>query len=97
MGGGAFLCYYRDCAFINVYVHLKEVVCSKETYIIQREKQTAQQNTINNIKARGLRPDEAGSTSSGAVGFKKDVSQLTPKERAEFVRRASLGETITFS
>lgn len=65
--------------------------------ILQREKQNVQQNTINNIKARGLRPDEAGSTSSGAVGFKKDVSQLTPKERAEFVRRASLGETITFS
>jgi hypothetical protein len=36
-GGGAFLCDYRDSAFVNVYVHMKEVVCSQETYIIQRE------------------------------------------------------------
>ena len=36
-GGGAFLCDYRDSAFVNVYVHMKEVVCSQDTYIIQRE------------------------------------------------------------
>lgn len=62
--------------------------------IMEKQKASVQKDTIDNIKARGLRPDEAGSGNGGAVNFKKDVSQFTPQERAELARRAMLGERI---
>lgn len=63
--------------------------------VLAAHKASVQKSTIDNIRARGLRPDEAGSDTSGAVDFKKSVSQFTPQERAELARRAMLGETIT--
>lgn len=64
--------------------------------IMERHKSSVQKSTIDNIKARGLRPDEAGSDSGGAVDLKKNVSNLSKQERADIARRALLGERITF-
>lgn len=36
-GGGTFMCAYRDSAWENVYIHMKQVVCSQDTAIIQHE------------------------------------------------------------
>lgn len=64
--------------------------------IIEREKAAVQKSTIDNIKARGLRPDEAGSSSNGAVSYGKNVSNLSKKERAELAEKAMRGERVTF-
>lgn len=65
--------------------------------IAEREKAVVQKNTIDNIKARGLRPDEAGQSSSGAVDYNFDASRMSREERANIARRVKLGENISFN
>lgn len=55
-----------------------------------REKQVT-----DNIRARGQRPTEGGSSGAG-ITYSSDPSKLTAKERDELARRAERGERITF-
>lgn len=65
--------------------------------IAERQKAAVQKNTIDNIKARGLRPDEAGSNSNGAVDYTLDASRMSSKERADIARRVKMGEKFSFN
>lgn len=49
-----------------------------------------------NIRARGMRPSEAGARSSAATIVKSDPSKFTKEDRAEIARRARRGEKIMF-
>lgn len=56
---------------------------------------TAQQQTVNNIRARGMRPAENGAGGSApATIVKKDPSKFTKADRAEIGRRVERGELI---
>lgn len=55
-----------------------------------REKQVT-----DNIRARGQRPTEGGSSGAG-ITYSSDPSKLTARERDELARRAERGERITF-
>ena len=48
------------------------------------------------LEARNNRPIENGLSSQSNAVLKKDVSLLTPEERAEIARRAARGEIISF-
>jgi hypothetical protein len=53
---------------------------------------------VNDIRARGLRPDEGGlNAQQAAAQSHTDVSKLTREQRNEMARRALRGERITFS
>ncbi len=56
---------------------------------------TIQEKTVNDIRARGMRPAEnGGSGSSAARIVKKDPSTFTRKDREEIARRVLRGERI---
>lgn len=57
---------------------------------------TAQQRTLDALRARSARPVENGIRSAPGVSSKTDVSKLTPQERRDIARRAEQGEKITF-
>ena len=73
-------------------VHFDEMM----TGMMQFTAQKAQQQTVNNIRARGMRPDEGGMGTRAAGEARTDVSKLTRKERADLAARALRGERITF-
>ena len=64
--------------------------------ILSNVKQSTKKTVTDNIRARGLRTDEAGSANSSGIGFKKNVRELSKEERAKLAHEASLGKTITF-
>ena len=72
-------------------VHMDEIMSGAMQYTAQR----AQQQTVNNIRARGMRPDEGAMGSRAAGEARLDVSKLSKKERADLARRAMAGEKIT--
>lgn len=74
--------------FAYQVTHLEEI---KSNAAKQTEKQV-----VDNIKAKGARPQENGTTSQSGVAVSKDVSKLSRKERAEMAKRAARGETISF-
>ncbi len=57
---------------------------------------TTEKRVVDNIRARGSRPNENGVSSQSAFTVRDDVHKLTKKERAEIARRASRGEQIGF-
>ena len=73
-------------------IHFDEMM----TGMMQFTAQKAQQQTVNDIRARGMRPDEGGMGTRAAGEAKLDVSKLSRKEREEIERRALAGERISF-
>lgn len=72
-------------------VHKDELIGGAMQYTAQ----TIQQKTVNDIRARGMRPTENGASgNSAAVITKTDPKTFTKKDRAEIVRRVRLGERI---
>lgn len=57
----------------------------------------AERKTVENIRARGMRPTENGTSSQSTFVTKTDVHALSKKDRAEAVKRAARGEQITFT
>lgn len=49
-----------------------------------------------NVRAKGNRPVENGTTTTSAFTYKTDVSKLTRADRAEIARRAAQGDKISF-
>lgn len=58
--------------------------------------QQTEQRVVNNVRARGARPSENGTSSQGAFTYKDDVSKLSRKDRAAIAKRVARGESIRF-
>ena len=56
----------------------------------------AERRIVDNIRARGARPVEAGAAGQGGFTVREDVSRLSRQERADIARRAAKGELISF-
>ena len=63
---------------------------------VQVTASTTEKNVVNNIRARGNRPAENGTTAQSAFTIKDDVSKLSKKDRAEAARQAMRGAKIVF-
>lgn len=64
---------------------------------MQYTAQAIQKKTVDDIRARGMRPAEnGGGGNAAAIITKKDVSSLTKKDREEISRRVMRGERIEF-
>lgn len=57
--------------------------------------QNVRNQVTQSIASRNARPSENGVSSQNAQSFKTDVNKMTKAERAELMRRAERGETIT--
>lgn len=76
--------------------HAYEVIHMDEIKAAERQmaaKATEQQVTAN-VRARGSRPSENGTTSQGAFTIKNDPSKWSKKDRAEVVRQVRQGKQI---
>ena len=66
--------------------------------ILNNERNVTAANTekqvMDNIRARGQRPQEAGLNSNNAITYKTDVSAMSDKEILEMARRANRGDVI---
>lgn len=56
---------------------------------------STEKKITDNIRAKGNRPVENGTTSQSAFTIKSDPSKWTKKDRADIARRAARGEKIT--
>ena len=56
-----------------------------------------EQAVVNNIRAKGLRPAEAGTSSQSTFTVKRHASQLTKADREEAIARSLRGEHIEFT
>ena len=75
-------------------IHKDEIINGAVSVTAQRTAQAVQQQTVNNIRTKGLRPNEsAGSAQSGFVP-KTDPSKWTKKDRQEIERRVMKGDKI---
>ena len=75
-------------------IHKDEIINGAVSVTAQRTAQAIQQQTVNNIRTKGLRPNEsAGSAQSGFVP-KTDPSKWTKKDRQEIERRVMKGDKI---
>lgn len=57
---------------------------------------TTEKRVVGNVRARGNRPNENGTTAQSAFTIKDDVSKLSKKDRAEAARQAMRGVKIEF-
>ena len=57
---------------------------------------TTEKRVVGNVRARGSRPAENGTTAQSAFTIKDDVSKLSKKDRAEAARQAMRGVKIEF-
>lgn len=73
-------------------MHMDEIVSDS----VRTMAQQTEQRVVNNVRARGARPAENGTSSQGAFTYKDDVSKLSKKDRAAIAKRVSQGETIRF-
>ena len=71
--------------------HSDEIISGAMQFTAQRVKE----KTVNNIRARGMRPDEGGLGNHPAGDGQTDVTKLTKQQRAELAQRALRGEQIT--
>lgn len=76
----------------NAYkvVHMDDLISGALEYGVNK----ARQDTVQTIKARGMRPSENGASGTGAAVQHKDVASLTKDERAQLMKRALRGEQI---
>ena len=73
-------------------LHLNDITSAKAAEAAKiREKQV-----VDNIRAKGARPQEGGATAQSGAIIKSDVSTLTKRDRAEIAKRVSRGEKISF-
>ena len=70
--------------------HNDEIISGAMQFTAQR----VQQKTVNDIRARGMRPDEGGLGEHPAGEGQLDVSKLTKAQRADMAKRAARGEII---
>lgn len=71
--------------------HHDEIISGAMQFTAQK----VQEKTVNDIRARGMRPDEGGLGRQPAGEGRPDVSKLTREQRADMAKRALRGESIT--
>lgn len=71
-------------------VHCDDILSGAMRFTAQK----VQEKTVNNIKARGMRPDEGGLGEHPAGEGQLDVSKLTKQQRSDMAKRALRGEVI---
>lgn len=76
-------------------IHQNEIVQSAISTATQRTAQAVQQQTVNNIRSKGLRPDESAGSSQAGFTFKADPHKWTKADREEIAKRVARGEKIT--
>jgi len=79
----------------GVSVEAAYQVCHMDEIITGTAKQ-AQQNVVENIKAKGNRPQESAAKGTPGIIIKSDPRNLTREDRAEIARRVMRGEEIRF-
>lgn len=75
-------------------VHQDEIVQNAISTATQRTAQAVQQQTVNNIRSKGLRPNENAGSSQAGFTFKTDPHKWTKADRAEIAKRVAGGEII---
>lgn len=75
-------------------IHQDEIVQSAISTATQRTAQAVQQQTVNNIRSKGLRPDESAGGSQAGFTFKADPHKWTKADREEIAKRVARGEKI---
>lgn len=73
-------------------IHKDEIIPAAMQYTAQ----TVQKQITNKIMSQGNRPTENGLTPTSASLTKSDVASLTREQRQELIKRAAMGERITF-
>ena len=73
-------------------VHLDQIKSAER----QMTAQATERQITANVRARGARPAENGTTSRSGFTVKDDVRKLSKADRAEIVRQAQRGKTIEF-
>ena len=75
-------------------IHMQELTAGA----MAKTAQVVQEKTVNNIRARGMRPQENGVGGSGAAvqQVAKSPAEMTRKERDAIARRVMRGERVTF-
>ena len=73
-------------------LHMDDI---KQALMQETAKQTSKAVT-DNIRAKGSRPLENGTSAQDAFTVKSDVTKLTKEDRAEIARRVARGEMISF-
>lgn len=76
-------------------IHQDEIVQSAISTATQRTAQAVQQQTVNNIRSKGLRPDESAGSSQAGFTFKADPHKWTKADREEIAKRVARGKKIT--
>lgn len=73
-------------------IHLNEILSNERTTTAAfTEKQV-----MDNVRARGSRPSEAGLNSNNGITYKSDVSKFSKQDVLEIAKRAKRGEKISF-
>lgn len=72
--------------------HHDDILSGAMQYTAQR----VQEKTVNDIRARGMRPDEGALGTASAGDGRLDVSKLTVEQMRDIEKRAMHGERITF-
>lgn len=62
--------------------------------VAQSAAQQTEKHVVDNIRSKGARPAENGTSSQSAFTIKEDPHQWSKKDRMEVVRRVARGETI---
>jgi hypothetical protein len=73
-------------------IHQDEIMSGAMNYTAKK----AVEKTVNDIKARGMRPSENGLGTTGAETKKKTVGEMTGNEILEMAKKAKKGEKISF-
>lgn len=70
--------------------HLTDILASNAASTARE----TEKRIVDNVRAKGMRPNENGTTSQPAVTVKSDPSKFTKADRAEIARRVRQGERI---
>lgn len=73
-------------------LHHDEIVAGA----VHNARAQTEKSVVDNIRAKGSRPAENGTSSASTFTYKSDVSKLSKADRAEIARRAARGEFIEF-
>ena len=73
-------------------LHHDEIVAGA----VDNARAQTEKSVVENIRAKGSRPAENGTSGASTFTYKSDVSKLSKADRAEIARRAARGEKIEF-
>ena len=94
---------FKQIVDAGVDVKTAYEICNRDRLMASTVRRTAdlasrkaEENAVNRIRTRGMRPAENGANPQSASQTKIDVSKLSDDQIKEYLRRAKNGEKITF-